>query len=124
MIKHLIGKKNARVRRATKTRAKIKRLGLPRLCVHRTATHIYAQIIAHDGRVLVSASTLDKTFQEDPKLKTGNIAAASQIGTLIAEIALKVKPKIKKVAFDRSGFKYHGRVKALAEAARKGGLEF
>ncbi len=91
-----------------------------RLCVHRTTRHIYAQVIAPAGdRVLVSASTLDVSFKGG---KTGNVDAAQKVGQLIAERAKSAG--VEKVAFDRSGFKYHGRVKALAEAAREGGLEF
>ena len=94
--------------------------GTTRLCVHRTTRHIYAQLIAAAGdRVLVSASTLDAAFKGG---KTGNVDAAQKVGQLIAERAKSAG--VEKVAFDRSGFKYHGRVKALAEAAREGGLEF
>jgi large subunit ribosomal protein L18 len=93
-----------------------------RLSIHRTPKHMYAQITTADGaQVLASASTLDKAF--DKKLKsTGNVDAAKEVGKLIAERAIKAG--IQKIAFDRSGFNYHGRVKALADAAREGGLEF
>ncbi len=118
----MINKRKARMHRAAKTRAKISKAKVIRLCIHRTPSHMYAQIISEDGsKVLASASTLDKTIRVQLK-NTGNIAAATAIGKVIAERASKAG--IKQVAFDRSGFKYHGRVKALAEAAREGGLEF
>lgn len=116
-----MGKKVKRLRRATKTRAKIKELQMPRLCVHRTPRHIYVQVIMPDGSVIVSASTVEKEVRE---LVTfgGNIAAAKVVGKIVAE---KCKAaKVDTVAFDRSGFKYHGRVRALAEAAREYGLLF
>ena len=113
-------KKQARIRRARRARAKISELGVNRLCVYRTPRHMYAQIIAPTGgEILVAASTVEK---EQRGSTTGNIEAASKIGALIAERAKKAG--ISKVAFDRSGFNYHGRVKALADAAREGGLEF
>lgn len=109
-------KKKARIRRARKARAKIVQMRAHRLCVHRTPRHIYAQIIAPEGdRVLVTASSLGDE-------KTGNVESAAKIGKEIAEKAKAAG--ITKVAFDRSGFRYHGRVKALADAAREGGLEF
>ncbi|SPJ34014.1 50S ribosomal protein L18 [Kushneria phyllosphaerae] len=113
-------KKEARLRRARRTRAKIRELGINRLSVNRTPRHMYAQIISADGgQVLVSASTLDKSLREDA---TGNSDAAARVGTLLAERAKEAG--ITQVAFDRSGFRYHGRVKALADAAREGGLQF
>ncbi len=113
-------KKVARVRRGAKARHKIRELGVSRLCVNRTPRHIYAQIIAGNGHeVLASASTLDKSLRSGA---TGNTEAAGKVGTLIAERAKAAG--IAKVAFDRSGFKFHGRIKALADAARDGGLEF
>lgn len=113
-------KKQSRIRRAKRSRAKISELGSTRLCVNRTPRHIYAQIIDGTGsKVLASASTLDKDLRSG---KTGNIDAASAVGKLIAERAQAAG--VKEVSFDRSGFKYHGRVKALADAAREGGLEF
>ncbi|MBL4821835.1 MAG: 50S ribosomal protein L18 [Gammaproteobacteria bacterium] len=116
----MIAKKQARLRRAKRTRAKISELKANRLCVFRSPRHIYAQIIsANGGEVIACASTLDKSLNGG---KTGNIDAATKIGTLIAERA--VAAGISKVAFDRSGFGYHGRVKALADAAREGGLDF
>lgn len=115
-------KKQGRLRRAIKTRIHIRELGAYRLCVHKTPRHIYAQIIAPAGdKVLASASTLDKAFKENGQYP-GNVAAASLIGKNIAERAKAAG--ITRVAFDRSGFRYHGRIKALAEAAREGGLEF
>jgi large subunit ribosomal protein L18 len=115
-------KKQARLRRARKTRAKIAELKVARLAVHRTNLHIYAQIIDATGsKVLASASTLDKGVRGEVA-NGGNSAAAARIGALIAEKAKALG--IDKVAFDRSGFRYHGRVKALAEAAREGGLQF
>ena len=113
-------KKTARLRRAKRGRAKINELRMNRLCVFRSPKHIYAQIISATGNeILVSASTLEKSNKSGA---TGNIDAAGKIGKLIAERAKKAG--IEKVAFDRSGYAYHGRVKALAEAARKSGLEF
>ncbi|WP_111643359.1 50S ribosomal protein L18 [Marinimicrobium alkaliphilum] len=113
-------KKLSRLRRARRARAKIRELSVKRLAVHRTPRHIYAQIIAEDGaKVLASASTLDKDLRGG---KTGNVDAAKSVGTLIAERAKAAG--VTQVAFDRSGFRYHGRVKALADAAREAGLEF
>jgi len=114
-------KKAARQRRAKKTRAKIKELGVTRLCVNRTPRHTYAQVIAAEGdKVIASASTVEAAVRESLK-STGNIEAAALVGKLVAE---RAKEKgVSKVAFDRSGFKYHGRVKALADAAREAGLE-
>ncbi len=115
-------KKSARIRRSRKSRGKIRELGAVRLCVHRTPRHIYAQIISASGsEVLASASTLEKDVRSDMKA-TGNADAATKIGKTIAERAKAAG--IDKVAFDRSGFKYHGRIKALADAARENGLEF
>lgn len=116
-------KKQARIRRGRRTRAKIRELGAHRLTVHRTSQHIYAQIIAPAGdQVLTSASTLDKAVKSELSGPTGNIAAASIVGKHIAERAKQAG--IEEVAFDRSGFRYHGRVKALADAAREVGLKF
>jgi large subunit ribosomal protein L18 len=115
-------KKSARLHRARKSRSIIKRLGINRLSVHKTPRHIYAQIIAPNGsQVFVSVSSLNKEFKQTVGYG-GNIRAASRIGEMIAERAKAVG--ITQVAFDRSGFKYHGRVKALAEAARENGLSF
>ena len=115
-------KKKARMRRATKLRAKCKELVAVRLCVYRTSQHIYAQLIdPAQGKIVAVASTLDKELKK--KLKSsGNVAAANEVGKAIAERGIKAG--VKKVAFDRSGFKYHGRIKALADAAREGGLIF
>lgn len=113
-------KNQSRQRRARKTRAKIRQLGVPRLSVHRTGQHIYAQVIAADGgTVLVSAATVQKALRDGLK-STSNIEAAQAVGKAIAERARSAG--IEKVAFDRSGFRYHGRIKALAEAAREQGL--
>lgn len=113
-------KKESRLRRARKVRVKIRDLGTTRLCVHRTPRHMYAQITTADGsRVLATASTLDKELRQDA---TGNVEAAKKVGQLIAERAKKAG--VEQVAFDRSGFRYHGRVKALADAAREAGLQF
>lgn len=115
-------KKQARLRRARKTRARIAELKMVRLSVHRTNGHIYAQIVDETGgRVLASASTLEGEVRADVK-NGGNATAAAQVGKRIAEKAKAAG--IAKVAFDRSGFKYHGRIKALADAAREHGLEF
>ncbi len=118
----MISKKVNRVRRAKRTRAKISELGAHRLSVHRTPRHIYAQVISPDGsKIIAAASTVQKDIASDAKY-TGNVEAASLVGKVIAEKAKSAG--ITSVAFDRSGFRYHGRVKALAEAAREGGLEF
>ncbi|MGA0382357.1 MAG: 50S ribosomal protein L18 [Arenicellales bacterium] len=115
-------KKASRIRRGTRTRSKISRDGVTRMCVFRTPRHIYAQIIdATGGRVLASASTLEVEVKSAIK-NGGNIAAASAVGKRIAEKAKAAG--VESVAFDRSGFRYHGRVKALADAAREGGLQF
>ncbi|MAC47889.1 50S ribosomal protein L18 [Oceanospirillum beijerinckii] len=113
-------KKESRLRRARRARAKMRELGVHRLCVNRTPRHIYAQVISPDGgQVLAAASTVDATLRDGA---TGNVEAAGKVGKLIAERAKAAG--VTKVAFDRSGYKYHGRVKALADAAREGGLEF
>lgn len=110
-----------RLRRAARARAKIRELKALRLSVHRTAQHIYAQILDVDSKVLAVASTVQKGVRGDLK-GTGNITAAAAVGKAIAEKAKAAG--ITQVAFDRSGFKYHGRIKALADAARENGLEF
>ena len=116
----MIDKKTVRLRRAKRARMKIRELGAARLTVYRSPRHIYAQLIAPDGgQVLAQASTLDDSLREG---STGNVDAARKVGTLIAERAKAVG--CTRVAFDRSGYKYHGRVKGLAEAAREAGLEF
>ncbi|MAJ75485.1 MAG: 50S ribosomal protein L18 [Candidatus Pseudothioglobus sp.] len=113
-----LSKKDARIRRATKFRAKHAERDLERLCVYKSSQHIYAQIISSCGtKTLASASSVSSKMKNG-----GNVDAASKVGDLIAKAAIKAK--VSKVAFDRSGFKYHGRVKALAEAAREGGLDF
>ncbi|GMU70491.1 MAG: 50S ribosomal protein L18 [Steroidobacteraceae bacterium] len=117
-----ITKKERRQRRAVKTRAKIRELGMARLTVHRTPRHIYAQLFDATGaKVLASASTVQEAVAKDLE-GTGNVAAAKAVGRAIAERAKAAG--VTKVAFDRAGFQYHGRVKALADAAREAGLEF
>jgi len=117
-----MNKKDSRIRRARRARAKIKEIGVHRLSVFRTPRHIYAQLIAPNGaEVVASASTLEKDIKGSVK-GTGNKDAAAFVGKTIAEKAKTAG--IEKVAFDRSGFKYHGRVKALADAAREAGLQF
>ncbi len=116
----MMDKKLARLRRAKRTRLNIRESGQIRLSVHRTPRHIYAQITSAAGdRVLVTASTVEKDLRD---AATGNADAASKVGELIAKRAKEAG--IERVAFDRSGFRYHGRVKALADAARENGLEF
>jgi large subunit ribosomal protein L18 len=115
-------KNAARLRRARKTRAKISELRAVRLTVHRSNSHLYAQIIASDGnKVLASASTLEAEVKKTVP-NGGNVKAAEVVGKRIAEKAKGIG--ISEVAFDRSGYRYHGRVKALAEAAREAGLKF
>ena len=117
-----MNKKIARLRRARKTRARIADLKMVRLCVFRTNSHIYAQIISAEGdKVLTSASTVEAEVRSSLK-SGGNTEAAAVVGKRIAEKAKAMG--IEKVAFDRSGFQYHGRVKALADAARENGLSF
>ena len=115
-------KKIARLRRAKSTRAHIRELGVPRLSVLRTGQHLYAQLFTADGaKVLASAATVESNVRDG--LKSGkNTEAATKVGKLIAERAKAAG--VEKVAFDRSGYRYHGRIKALAEAAREGGLQF
>ena len=113
-------KNESRLRRARRARARMRDLGVNRLSVHRTPRHIYAQIITPAGdKVLASASTLDRDLRSG---KTGNIEAAAAVGKLVAQRAKEAG--IEAVAFDRGGYKYHGRVKALADAARESGLNF
>lgn len=115
-------KKKSRLKRALRQRSKIKQLGVNRLTVHRTSQHIYAQVLAEDGsKTVASASTLVADIKANIKA-TGNVSAAIEVGREIAEKAMKAG--VTEVAFDRSGFKYHGRVKALADAAREAGLKF
>lgn len=118
----MLDKKLSRMRRASKTRILIKKQGIARLVIHRTPRHIYAQIIASDGaKVLAAASTVEKAIREQVAY-TGNKDAASVVGKIIAKRGLE--KGVQKVAFDRSGFKYHGRVQVLADAAREAGLLF
>jgi len=116
-----MSKRAARIRRGKRSRMKMRELGATRLSIYRSSRHIYAQIISEDNKIIASASTVEKVMRDDLDY-TGNAAAASAIGKLVAE---RAKEKgVESVAFDRSGFKYHGRVKALAEAAREAGLQF
>lgn len=117
-----MNKNIARLRRAKSTRSHIRNLGVARLTVLRTGQHLYAQVFTADGsKVLASASTVQADVKEG--LKNGkNSEAAIKVGKLIAERAKAAG--IEKVAFDRSGYRYHGRIKALADAAREGGLQF
>ena len=115
-------KKVARLRRAAKTRNRIRRQGVLRLCVFKSPRNFYAQIIDQNaGQVVVSASTIEPDFKKQI-VNGGNVDAASKLGARLADKAREAG--VKEVAFDRSGFKYHGRVKAMAEAAREGGLKF
>jgi len=114
-------KKQSRLRRARRTRAKIKELGVHRLCVYRTPQHTYAQVFSPDGSLVVASASTTETGVKSGLKHTGNIEAATRIGQLIAERARA--SGVEQVAFDRSGFKYHGRVKALADAARESGLK-
>jgi large subunit ribosomal protein L18 len=117
-----MNKQLSRLRRAKSTRLKIRELETTRLCVFKTARHMYAQVTSSDGsKTLAAASTLDKELAKKLKI-TGNVDAAKEVGKLIAKRAKEAG--VKAVAFDRSGFAYHGRIKALADAAREGGLEF
>lgn len=121
----MLNKKDQRVRRSKQTRARIARQRVARLSVFRTNSHIYASVISDDGaRVLVSASTLESEIRKElgGSSNGGNVGAAAIVGKRIAEKARAAG--IEKVAFDRAGFAYHGRVKALAEAAREAGLQF
>jgi large subunit ribosomal protein L18 len=118
----MMEKKLARQRRARKTRARISRLSIPRLTVYRSGRHLYAQIIdPGNGTVYAAASTLQASVKDGLK-GYKNLEAAQKVGSVIAERAKQAG--LEKVAFDRSGFKYHGRIKALADAAREGGLKF
>ncbi len=120
-----MNKKQSRLRRGRQTRAKIAVLRVNRLSVHRTNLHIYANIISPDAQILASCSTMEADIRLELAGKTGkggNVSAAALVGKNVAEKALKAG--ITEVAFDRSGFRYHGRVKALAEAAREAGLKF
>ena len=115
-------KNDARLRRAKSTRAHIRELGVPRLSVLRTGQHLYAQLFSADGsKVLASASTVQADVKDG--LKNGkNADAAAKVGKVIAEKARAAG--VERVAFDRSGYRFHGRIKALADAAREGGLQF
>ena len=115
-------RKTVRARRARRTRKRIRELGIARLCVHRTPRHIYAQVVSPDGaNTMASASTVEKDVRGEADYG-GNRGAAAEVGRVVAERAMRAG--VERVAFDRSGFKYHGRVKALADAAREAGLKF
>ncbi len=117
-----MNKRAARIRRGKRSRMKMRELGATRLSIYRSSRHIYAQIISGDeNKIIASASTVEKAMRDELDY-TGNADAAAAIGKLVAERAQE--KGVKAVAFDRSGFKYHGRVKALAEAAREAGLQF
>ena len=117
-----MNKKQSRIRRSRRGRAKIAQLGVNRLSVHRTPRHTYAQVISGEtGKVVASASTLSAEIRKSVKYP-GNVEAAALVGKAIAEKARAAG--VESVAFDRSGFKYHGRVKALADSARENGLKF
>ncbi len=116
----MAGTTSARLRRARRARGRIRARGLPRLSVYRTPRHIYAQLLTPEGsRVLAAASTLEADFRDE---LTGNRTAAARVGALIAERVLATG--IDTVAFDRSGYRYHGRVESLAQSAREAGLHF
>jgi large subunit ribosomal protein L18 len=117
-----VDKRTTRLRRAKRSRVHIRELGVPRLSVHRTGQHIYAQVFSADGQnVVAAASTVQKTVREGLS-GTKNKDAAAAVGRAVAQAA--IAKGIDSVAFDRSGFRYHGRVKALADAAREAGLKF
>lgn len=122
MDKRLSDKKVNRLRRAKRARAKIRELGVHRLTVYRTPRHIYAQVFAPGGALVVASASTVRSEDRASVNSTGNVEAAKHIGKLIAERAKAAG--ISSVAFDRAGYKYHGRIKALADAAREGGLEF
>lgn len=116
-----MNKNQSRIRRATKTRAKIRSLGVARLSVHKTPRHTYAQVLSAENKVIASVSTLSSDVKAN--ITNGsNISAAQAVGKAIAEKSISAG--VKNVAFDRSGFKFHGRIKALADSAREQGLEF
>jgi large subunit ribosomal protein L18 len=118
----LIRKKDRRLRRAVKTRAHIRNLGVVRLSVHKTPRHIYAQLTDASGATVIAAASTVQTAVKEGLKGTGNVEAAKAVGKAIAERAKAAG--VTRVAFDRAGFRYHGRVKALADAARESGLEF
>jgi len=115
-------KKETRLKRALKLRSKIKKLSAVRLSIHKTSQHIYAQVISGDGSVTLASASTTQTEIKSALKNTGNVEAAAQVGKFIAQKAIAAG--VTEVAFDRSGFKYHGRVKALADAAREAGLKF
>ena len=120
-MKRKYSKSQARQRRSKKFREHVKRLGIPRMSVRKTHQHIYVQVTNTDSTVICSASSLDKELISEVNYG-GNCSAATKVGSLIAKRCLD--KGVKQIAFDRSGFKYHGRIKALADAARESGMEF
>ncbi|MGH8032853.1 MAG: 50S ribosomal protein L18 [Luteimonas sp.] len=117
-----MSKKIARLRRAKSTRCRIRQLGVPRLTVLRTGQHLYAQVFTADGATVLAAASTTQADVRDGLKNGKNAEAAAKVGRAIAEKAKAVG--IEKIAFDRSGYRYHGRIKALADAAREGGLQF
>ncbi len=115
-------KKQSRMKRALKLRCKIKELRATRLTIHKTSQHIYAQIISSDGTTTIASASTTQAEIKSAVKNTSNVIAATEVGKFIAKKAIAAG--INQVAFDRSGFKYHGRVKALADAAREAGLKF
>lgn len=115
-------KKASRLKRALKIRCKINKLEVNRLTIHRTSQHIYAQVLSVDGKSTIAAASTVQTSIKAAVKNTSNVAAAIEVGKEIANKAIAAG--VTEVAFDRSGFKYHGRVKALADAAREAGLKF
>ena len=117
----MINKQKSRARRSKKTRAKIEQLRMPRISIRRSSQHIYAQFIDVKGNVLAQASTIDPDLRSEISFG-GNVDSARKVGLLLADRIKKAG--VTKVAFDRSGYRFHGRVKALADGAREGGIEF
>lgn len=115
-------KKTSRLKRALKIRARLKRQEVNRLTVHKSSKHIYAQVLSADGKTTIAWASTNQSDIKNAHKNTGNIKAASEVGRLIALRAIEAG--INTVAFDRSGFKYHGRIKALADSARESGLKF
>ena len=115
-------KKSSRLKRALKLRCKIKKQDVNRLTIHRSSQHIYAQVLSTDGKTTLAAASTVQTEVRSTVKNTSNITAAIEVGKAVAQKALAAG--VTEVAFDRSGFKYHGRVKALADAAREAGLKF
>jgi large subunit ribosomal protein L18 len=115
-------KKSSRLKRALKLRCKIRKQAVNRLTIHRTSQHIYAQVLSTDGKTTLASSSTVQADVKSALKNTSNVNAAIEVGKAVAIKALAAG--VTEVAFDRSGFKYHGRVKALADAAREAGLKF